>query len=374
MNQNKALELTKDIATDIIGGILIAVGVYNFAAAAKFPMVGVNGIALIFYQLFGLPIGTVALILNIPIAICCFRLLGRRFFLNSVRTIIITSIIMDVIAPLFPVYQGDRLLSAICCGVLSGLGYAMIYMRDSSTGGSDFIMMSIGTVALILNIPIAICCFRLLGRRFFLNSVRTIIITSIIMDVIAPLFPVYQGDRLLSAICCGVLSGLGYAMIYMRDSSTGGSDFIMMSIKALNPHLSLGNIAFALDAVIVILGTVIVSRDVDSLIYGLIVSYLLSLVMDKVMYGIDEGKLALIVTDPEHSTEICFKIDEVLGRGSTILNGMGSYSKDDKHIIMCACNNKQMYGIRKLIKTIDPKSFLVIMESNDVVGEGFKDE
>ena len=137
MNQNKALELTKDIATDIIGGILIAVGVYNFAAAAKFPMVGVNGIALIFYQLFGLPIGTVALILNIPIAICCFRLLGRRFFLNSVRTIIITSIIMDVIAPLFPVYQGDRLLSAICCGVLSGLGYAMIYMRDSSTGESD---------------------------------------------------------------------------------------------------------------------------------------------------------------------------------------------------------------------------------------------
>ena len=96
--------------------------------------------------------------------------------------------------------------------------------------------------------------------------------------------------------------------------------------------------------------------------------------MDKVMYWIDEGKLALIVTDPEHSTEICFKIDEVLGRGSTILNGMGSYSKDDKHIIMCACNNKQMYGIRKLIKTIDPKSFLVIMESNDVVGEGFKDE
>ena len=179
MNQNKALELTKDIATDIIGGILIAVGVYNFAAAAKFPMVGVNGIALIFYQLFGLPIGTVALILNIPIAICCFRLLGRRFFLNSVRTIIITSIIMDMIAPLFPIYQGDRLLSAICCGVLSGLGYAMIYMRDSSTGGSDF---------------------------------------------------------------------------------------IMMSIKALNPHLSLGNIAFALDAVIVILGTVIVSRDVDSLI------------------------------------------------------------------------------------------------------------
>ena len=280
-------ELFIDILVDIVAGMIIAVGIYNFALNADFPVAGFSGIAIILYHLFGLPVGA-------------------------------------------------------------------------------------GTI--ILNVPVAIFCYKFLGKEFFLKSMKSMIISSLLMDYVAPLFPVYQGDRLLSAICCGVLSGLGYAMIYMRDSSTGGSDFIMMSIKALNPHLSLGNIAFALDAVIVILGTVIVSRDVDSLIYGLIVSYLLSLVMDKVMYGIDEGKLALIVTDPEHSTEICFKIDEVLGRGSTILNGMGSYSKDDKHIIMCACNNKQMYGIRKLIKTIDPKSFLVIMESNDVVGEGFKDE
>lgn len=285
MNKNKTLELAKDIAIDIIGGILIAVGVYNFAAAAKFPMVGFNGIALIFYHLFGWPIGTVAMLMNIPVAIFCFRILGRTFFFRSVRTIIITSIIMDVIAPLFPVYQGDRLLAAICCGVLSGLGYAMIYMRESSTGGSDF---------------------------------------------------------------------------------------IMMSIRAKNPHLSLGNIAFTMDAAIVLIGTVIVSRDVDSLIYGVIISYLLSLVVDKVMYGIDEGKVALIVT--EHGHEICNRIDEVLGRGSTILKGIGSYTRAEKDVVMCACNNKQMYGIRKLIKEVDKKAFLVIMESNEVVGEGFKEE
>lgn len=285
MNQNKTIELIKDICIDIIGGILIAVGVYNFAAAAKFPMVGFNGIALIFYHLFGWPIGTVAMLMNIPVAIFCFRILGRKFFLRSVRTILITSIIMDVVAPMFPLYQGDRLLAAICCGVLSGLGYAMIYMRESSTGGSDF---------------------------------------------------------------------------------------IMMSIKAKNPHLSLGNIAFAMDAIIVVIGTVLVSKDVDSLIYGMIISYLLAMVMDKVMYGIDEGKVALIVT--EHGQEICVRIDEVLGRGSTILKGMGSYSKSEKDVVMCACNNKQMYGIRKLIKEVDKKAFLVIMESNEVVGEGFKEE
>lgn len=285
MNKNKTLELSKDIAIDIIGGLCIAIGTYNFAAMAKFPMVGLNGIALIFYHLFGLPIGTTAMLLNIPIAIFCFRILGRRFFLRSVRTIIITSLIMDVVAPLFPVYEGNRMLAAICCGVLSGLGYAMIYMRESSTGGADF---------------------------------------------------------------------------------------IMLSIKAKNPHLTLGKIAFGMDAFIVIIGTVMVSKDVDSLIYGIIITYLLSMVVDKVMYGIDAGKVTLIVTD--HGQEVCAKIDEILGRGSTILKGVGSFSKLEKDVVLCACDNKQMYGIRKLIKEIDKKAFLVIMESNEVVGEGFKEE
>lgn len=285
MTRNKKIELAKDIAVDIFAGILIAIGAYNFAASAGFPLAGINGIALIFYHLFGLPIGTVALILNIPIA----------FF-----------------------------------------------------------------------------CFKILGRKFFMRSVRTIIITSLIMDVIAPMFPVYEGDRLLAAICCGVLSGLGYAMIYMRDSSTGGADFIMLSIKAKNPHLSIGNITLAMDAFIVGLGTILISKDVNSLIYGMIVTYILSVVVDRVMYGIDEGKVALIIT--EKGQEICDRIDEILGRGSTILKGYGSYSKLEKDVVMCACNNKQMYGIRRLIKEIDEKSFLVIMESSEVVGEGFKTE
>ena len=285
MNKKKNMNLAIDILVDIAGGILIAIGVYNFAAAAKFPMVGFNGIALIFYHLFGWPIGTTALLLNIPVALFTFRILGRSFFLRSVRTIFITSFIIDAIAPLFPIYTGDRLLAAICCGVLSGLGYAMIYMRDSSTGGSDF---------------------------------------------------------------------------------------ITMSIRVLNPHLTIGNITFAMDAFIVLLGTVLVSRDMDSLIYGVIVSYLMSIVVDKTMYGIDRGKVTLIVT--EHGPEVCEKIDEILGRGSTILKGIGSYSKHQKDVVMCACNNKQMYGIRKLVKEIDKKAFLVIMESNEVVGEGFKEE
>ena len=121
---SQAAKLAWDCAVDVAGGIHIALGTYNFAAEAQF-------------QLFGTPIGLVSVLLNIPIALFCFRTLGRDFFLRSLRSILITSAIMDLAAPLLPVYTGDRLLAALCTGVLSGLGYAFIFMRGSSTGGTE---------------------------------------------------------------------------------------------------------------------------------------------------------------------------------------------------------------------------------------------
>ena len=276
-------ELLVDILADMIGGILIAAGVYNFAAVQGFPMVGFNGIGLILYQLFRIPIGVTVLLLNIPAIFLCYKQLGRRFLFKSIKSIAITSVIMDFAAPLFPVYTGDKLLAAICC----------------------------------------------------------------------------------SAVC-----GIGYALIYMRDSSTGGTDFLMMAIHARLPFLSLGKVTLALDAAVVVAGTVFVHRDMDSLIYGTIIAVVISMILDKMMYSLDSGKVTLIVTDK--GREMCDCIAEDTGRGATILKGIGSYTGDNKDVVLCACSKKQMYGIRKMAKTVDPSCFFVIMESNEVVGEGFK--
>lgn len=278
-------ELAIDVLIDIVAGMIVAVGIYNFALTANFPVAGFSGIAIILYHLFGLPVGA-------------------------------------------------------------------------------------GTI--ILNIPVAIFCYKFLGRTFFFKSMKSMIISSLLMDYVAPLFPVYNGSRLLAALCMGVLCGIGYAMIFMRSSSTGGQDFITMSIKKIKPHMSLGVITFGIDIFTIILGTVIVFKDVDGLIYGVIVTYLMASVMDRIMYGIDEGKMTLIVT--EHGEEVAEQIDAYSGRGSTILHGMGSYSKKKKDVVMCACNNKQMFTIKKMVHQIDPQAFTVIMESNEVVGEGFKEE
>lgn len=278
-------ELGIDVLVDFAAGMLIAVGVYNFALNANFPVAGFSGIAIILYHLLGLPVGA-------------------------------------------------------------------------------------GTI--ILNIPVAIFCYKFLGRTFFLKSIKSMVVSSLLMDYVAPLLPVYEGSRLLAALCMGVLCGIGYAMIFMRSSSTGGQDFISVAVKKVKPHMTLGIITFVLDIFTIILGSVLVFKDVDGLIYGIIVTYLLAIVMDRIMYGIDEGKMTFIVT--EHGDEIAAQIDEYSGRGSTIIEGTGSYSKNKKDVVMCACNNKQMYTIKKMVRKMDPQAFTIIMESNEVVGEGFKEE
>lgn len=277
-------QLAYDLFIDVIAGVLIGIGVYNFAANSEFPLAGVSGIALIFYRLCGLPIG-------------------------------------------------------------------------------------LGSV--LLNIPIILGCYKTLGKDFFLRSMRSLLISSLLTDYIAPLFPVYSGDRMLSAICTGIISGLGYALIFMNNSSTAGMDFVSVAIRTKKPHISLGKIVFALDCAIVLLGG-LVFRDVDGTIYGLIISYLLTYVIDKIMYGIDSGKMTFIIT--ENGQAVVDVIDRYIERGATILQGYGSYTRQEKEIVMCACNNKQMYIIKKLIKEVDEKAFIVIMESNEVVGEGFKEE
>ena len=123
-----------DILTDIVAGALIAAGVYNFALQADFPVAGFSGIAIILYHLLGIPVGIGTILLNIPVAVFCYRFLGRAFFLKSMKTMFISSVIIDYVAPLFPVYEGSRLLAALCMGVLCGTGFALVFMRGSSTG------------------------------------------------------------------------------------------------------------------------------------------------------------------------------------------------------------------------------------------------
>ncbi len=280
--ENKKMKWLLDILVDICSGVLLAAATYSFAVPAGFPMSGVSGVALILYRLFGTPVGTMTILLNIPIALVCYRTLGRQFYLRSLKTVAITSVIMDALGPRLPAYHGELLLAAICAGVLCGIAYGMVFMRGSSTGGFDF---------------------------------------------------------------------------------------IIMTVRHYRPHLSAGRIAFVQDAAVIGAGAALLG-SVDAAIYGWILSYLYSRVMDKVLYG-GGGKLTMIITD--YPQEMVHAVDEIAGRGATILKAIGGYSGVDKEVVLCASNNKEMYAIRRRAHEVDPGAFVIIVESNEVIGEGFQE-
>ena len=136
-------ELAVDILYDIIGSILFAAGIYTFAEGGNFAPGGISGIALIMNKLWNLPVGTMTLILNIPLVIISYKTVGKRFLMKTARTMIISTIFVDLVFPMFPYYTGQRLLAAIYSGALLGLGMVLFYMRGSSSGGADFLTMTI---------------------------------------------------------------------------------------------------------------------------------------------------------------------------------------------------------------------------------------
>ena len=278
--------MTKNKYTNLLlqtlGCFISAAGIYSFAVAAEVPVTGIAGICAILYRLFGIPMGLSNVLINIPIILCTYKLLGRSFFIRSV--------------------------------------YCMVLFA------------------------------------FF-------------TDYLLPLMPVYQGDRLLATICGGVVGGIGDALIYMNNSSTGGLDFITMGIKARHPYLPFGNITFAAALAVILLNGA-VFQDVDSIIYGIMFNFIVSAVINKMMFGFSSSMLAMIVTDDGKAA--CAEIDRVADRGSTILQGHGGYGGQPKDVVLCACSNKQLYEIEHAVQAIDPGCFIIMLQSNEVHGEGFR--
>ena len=156
----------------------------------------------------------------------------------------------------------------------------------------------------------------------------------------------------------------------MRGSSTGGTDFLTMSIKALHPHLSIGAVTMAIDLIIILIGWPVYGNP-DAVLYGLISTFVTSTVIDKIMYGTSAGKLAIIITT--QGPAMATHIDEVCARGSTLIRAKGSYTTTERQVLLCACSKAEAYKVRRAAHQTDPDAFVMITETSEVFGEGFID-
>ena len=226
----------------------------------------------------------------------------------------------------------------------------------------------VGTMTLLLNIPLVIISYRAVGRQLLIKSAVTMVISSLFLDVIFPMFPVYSGDRLIASVCSGAFLGAGMALFYLRGSSSGGIDFLALTIKKKRPHMTIGVITMLIDLVVILLGWPVFG-DVDAVLYGVLATFVSTVVIDKILYGAGAGTLAIIIT--ERGKETAERISERAGRGVTSLRAVGAYTRTDREVLLCACSKAEAYLVKSAVQEADDKAFFMFTETSEVFGEGF---
>ena len=231
-----------------------------------------------------------------------------------------------------------------------------------------FEFIPLGTANFLLNVPLMILAFIFIGWRFVAKTMWVTVILSATLDLFSKFFPTYTGDKILAAIFCGVCTGAGLAIVFMRGATTGGTDIVGRLVHKAFPHIQIGKVIMAADAIIVILGAV-VFRSIESAMYAVIVIFVNPRLLDYILYGTGSGKLLLAVT--EHAQEISDAITSKMGRGVSILPVKGGYTGKEKNMVVCAVKKNEVPQLTKIIRQIDTDTFIIITEAGEILGEGF---
>ncbi|MDD6021695.1 MAG: YitT family protein [Acutalibacteraceae bacterium] len=248
----------------------------------------------------------------------------------------------------------------IACGGVTGIATMVNHF---------FPRIPIGVVMLALNIPLFILAFIFLGRKLFIKSFIATVILSVVTDIFARIIPAGTNDRLLAAIFYGVCSGVGLAIIFMRNATSGGSDIVVKLINKKYPHLSMGRMLLLVDS-IVVLASGIAYKNIESALYSAIVVFVSGEVIDLILYGTGHGRVMMIVTSMPQ--EVSKAIMTSLHRGVTIIPAKGAYTDSDKGMLVCAARAAEVSRINKIVRSVDEHAFTIISEAGEVLGEGFK--
>lgn len=260
---------------------------------------------------------------------------------------------------------------------LFALGFAMFLIpNDINTGGISGLAMilrellgfgSIGTLTLVMNIPLFLIGGVKIGKRFFAGSLIGMVLSSVLIDLFA-LIPFATPEPLIGGLYGGVLCGAGLGLVFMAGASTGGSDILVRLLKKRYRNLPIGSISMMFDALVVLL-TGLVFRDISKALYSGVVVFVCGQVIDAVVYRFDYSRVALIISK-EHE-KIAKAISDQLDRGATYLHGAGSYTHQNIEVVLAVVRKGQLAELKELVMDIDENAFVIVQEAHQVLGDGF---
>ena len=227
----------------------------------------------------------------------------------------------------------------------------------------------IGGVVIVLNVPLFLLGWRLLGGHLLFSSLYAMFISSVFVDLFAALIPFQSMDPMLATIFGGLLIGLSLGVVLLQGATTGGTDLLARLLKLKISWLPMGKLLMAVDLV-VIAAVALTFQNFSSALYGVVSLYIASVSMDMVLYGMDQAKVAYIISS--YPKEVSQAILGELDRGVTVLHGMGAWSGEEKKVLLCAFKQRQIVPLKRIIRAIDPEAFLIVCNAHEVLGDGFR--
>ncbi|MCI8812144.1 MAG: YitT family protein [Oscillibacter sp.] len=228
--------------------------------------------------------------------------------------------------------------------------------------------ISVGVIVFVLNVPIFLVGWKLLGFHLLASSLFSMFVTSAAMDIFTRLGGFSAMDPMLASLCGGALMGLGLGMVFSQGATTGGTDIIGRLLKLKFPWLPLGKLVLAPDLAALVLVAIAFGR-LEAALYGAVAMFVSSQVTDTVLYGLDSSKVAYIISD--NWQEIARTLMDRQGRGVTILQGEGGYTGDEKRVLLVAFKQREIVDIKRQVHELDEGAFLIVCDARDVLGEGF---
>lgn len=247
-------------------------------------------------------------------------------------------------------------------GGVTGISVAL-----SSVMPDDF-FISTAWIIMILNVLLLAVGFVFVGKSFGLKTVYASLLSSglgIVIDYMNIGLPLT--DNLLLETCFSViLPGAGTAIMFYYGASSGGTDIIAMILKKYT-HMESGKALMCVDVLIMIVSF---TNGVEIGLLSTLGLLAKSLVIDRLIEKMNNSKYFLIITTKPH--EIGIMINDEFGRGATMWKGQGMYTHTEKYIILVVMSPREAVHIRDEIKKIDSHAFIIVENSSDIMGKGFR--
>ena len=241
------------------------------------------------------------------------------------------------------------------------------------TGASTLISYltdwNIGTLSILLNIPILLGGLRVEGKTFLLNCLLTTSVLGVCIDLTSFLPPMTT-DPLLASLYGGLVQGVAIGLFVKYMVSSGGTELLARILHEKWEGISIPLFIAMLDAAIVIVGA-IVMKNPENVLYALIIIAGSTFVSNTVVVGLNSAKLCYIITD--HAGEMAELLVKNSPRGVTLLDGRGAYTGKARGILLTCVKSNQITQLRAMVRQTDPDSFVIVSNANEVRGKGFLD-